>query len=151
MMSIFRCLLAFCMFLFFNVSIYSYKFPLAPLSLCPRSFGVLLSFSIISTYFLISSLTSSLIHWLFKSVLFKKKSVLFSIHSFVYFPVFFTLVISSFILWWEMMLCMMCLIIYWDLTCGLIYRFWAPKSLQMVTAAMKLKDTYSLEGKLWPT
>ena len=27
---------------------------------------------------------------------------------------------------------------------------WAPKSLQMVTAAMKLKDTYSLEGKLWP-
>ena len=31
------------------------------------------------------------------------------------------------------------------------YFFWAPKSLQMVTAAMKLKDTYSLEGKLWPT
>ena len=30
--------------------------------------------------------------------------------------------------------------------------FWgAPKSLQMVTAAMKLKDVYSLEGKLWPT
>ena len=28
---------------------------------------------------------------------------------------------------------------------------WAPKSLQMVTAAMKLKDAYSLEGKLWPT
>ena len=27
----------------------------------------------------------------------------------------------------------------------------APESLQMVTAAMKLKDTYSLEGKLWPT
>ena len=26
--------------------------------------------------------------------------------------------------------------------------FWAPKSLQMVTAAMELKDTYSLEGKL---
>ena len=26
--------------------------------------------------------------------------------------------------------------------------FWAPKSLQMVIAAMKLKDTYSLEGKL---
>ena len=26
--------------------------------------------------------------------------------------------------------------------------FWAPKSLQMLTAAMKLKDTYSLEGKL---
>ena len=26
-----------------------------------------------------------------------------------------------------------------------------PKSLQMVTAAMKLKDAFSLEGKLWPT
>ena len=26
---------------------------------------------------------------------------------------------------------------------------WTPKSLQMVTAAMKLKDAYSLEGKLW--
>ena len=30
--------------------------------------------------------------------------------------------------------------------------FWrAPESLQMVIAAMKLKDAYSLEGKLWPT
>ena len=29
--------------------------------------------------------------------------------------------------------------------------FWAPESLQMVTAAMKLKDAYSLEGKLCPT
>ena len=29
--------------------------------------------------------------------------------------------------------------------------FGAPKSLQMGTAAMKLKDAYSLEGKLWPT
>ena len=29
--------------------------------------------------------------------------------------------------------------------------FWAPKSLQMVTAAMKLKDTCSLEGKLRST
>ena len=29
--------------------------------------------------------------------------------------------------------------------------FWAPKSLQMVTAAIKLKDAYSLEEKLWPT
>ena len=28
---------------------------------------------------------------------------------------------------------------------------WAPKSLQMVTAAMKLKDVYSLEEKLWQT
>ena len=26
--------------------------------------------------------------------------------------------------------------------------FWAPKSLQMVIAAMKLKDAYFLEGKL---
>ena len=30
--------------------------------------------------------------------------------------------------------------------------FWGvPKTLQMVTAAMKLKDAYSLEEKLWPT
>ena len=29
--------------------------------------------------------------------------------------------------------------------------FWAPKWLQIVTAAMKLKDVYSLEEKLWPT
>ena len=29
--------------------------------------------------------------------------------------------------------------------------FLAPKSLQLVTEAMKLKDAYSLEGKLWPT
>ena len=28
---------------------------------------------------------------------------------------------------------------------------WAPKSLQMVTAAMKLKDACSLKEKLWPT
>ena len=34
--------------------------------------------------------------------------------------------------------------------CQTLY-FWAPKSLQMVTEAMKLKDAYSLEGKLWPT
>ena len=35
-----------------------------------------------------------------------------------------------------------------------IYFFWGggpPKSPQMVTTAMILKDTYSLEGKLWPT
>ena len=31
------------------------------------------------------------------------------------------------------------------------FLFSAPKSLQKVTAAMKLKDAYSLEGKLWPT
>ena len=29
--------------------------------------------------------------------------------------------------------------------------FWGSKSLQMVTAAMKLKDASSLEGKLWQT
>ena len=29
--------------------------------------------------------------------------------------------------------------------------FWAPKSLWTVIAVMKLKDTFSLEGKLWPT
>ena len=29
--------------------------------------------------------------------------------------------------------------------------FWAPKSLQIVIAAMKLKNVYSSEGKLWPT
>ena len=29
--------------------------------------------------------------------------------------------------------------------------FWAPKSLQMVIAAMQLRDAYSLEGKLWTT
>ena len=32
-----------------------------------------------------------------------------------------------------------------------IYFGGAPKSLWMVIAAMKLKDAYSLEGKLWPT
>ena len=32
-----------------------------------------------------------------------------------------------------------------------IFFSWTPKSLQTVTAAMKLKDTYSLDGKLWPT
>ena len=34
---------------------------------------------------------------------------------------------------------------------GSDFIFGGPKSLQMVTEAMKLKDTYSLEGKLWPT
>ena len=29
--------------------------------------------------------------------------------------------------------------------------FWAPKSLRMVITAMKLKDAYSLQGKLRPT
>ena len=29
--------------------------------------------------------------------------------------------------------------------------FWSPKSLQMVIAAMILKDAYPFEGKLWPT
>ena len=31
-----------------------------------------------------------------------------------------------------------------------LFIFLPPKSLQMVIAAMKLKDAYSLEGKLWP-
>ena len=31
---------------------------------------------------------------------------------------------------------------------GSDFIFWAPKSLRMVAAAMKLKDAYSLEGKL---
>ena len=31
------------------------------------------------------------------------------------------------------------------------FRFWAPESLQMLTAAMKLKDAYFLEGKLRPS
>ena len=34
---------------------------------------------------------------------------------------------------------------------GWLYFWGAPKSLQMVIAVMKLKDAYSLEGKLWPT
>ena len=34
--------------------------------------------------------------------------------------------------------------------CQTLY-FWALKSLQMVTAAMTLKDAHSLEEKLWPT
>ena len=37
-----------------------------------------------------------------------------------------------------------------EIVCQTLF-FWALKSLQMVIAAMKLKDTYSLEGKLWPT
>ena len=41
----------------------------------------------------------------------------------------------------------------WEIEGGTVetvsdFIFWAPKSLQMVTAVMKLKDTYSLEGKL---
>ena len=41
---------------------------------------------------------------------------------------------------------------WWErLTEGETLFFWAPKSLQMVTAAMNLKDIYSLEEKLWPT
>ena len=31
------------------------------------------------------------------------------------------------------------------------FLFWGPKSLQMLTAAMKLEDTCFLEGKLWQT
>ena len=36
----------------------------------------------------------------------------------------------------------------WNFCCSI---FWVPKSLQMMTAAMKLKDTCSLEEKLWPS
>ena len=36
----------------------------------------------------------------------------------------------------------------WEIDGEAVEFFWAPKSLQVVTAAMKLKDTYSLEGKL---
>ena len=44
----------------------------------------------------------------------------------------------------------------WEIDGGTVetvtdFIFLGPKWLQMVTAAMKLKDTYSLEGKLWPT
>ena len=31
------------------------------------------------------------------------------------------------------------------------FPYWAPKSLQMMTAAMKIKYAYSMEGKLWAT
>ena len=34
---------------------------------------------------------------------------------------------------------------------GKQWKHWAPKLLQMITAAMKLKDTCSLRVKLWPT
>ena len=43
------------------------------------------------------------------------------------------------ITWWQM----------WK-QCQTLF-FGAPKSLQMVTAAMKLKDAYSLKEKVWPT
>ena len=44
----------------------------------------------------------------------------------------------------------------WEIDGGTVetvsdFIFWAPKSRQMVTAAIKLKDAYSLEEKLWPT
>ena len=40
----------------------------------------------------------------------------------------------------------------WETDGGTVsdFIFWAPKSLQMVTAATKLKDAYSLEENLWP-
>ena len=49
-----------------------------------------------------------------------------------------------------------CPITSWDIDWETVetvsdFIFWAPKSLQMVIAAMKLKDAYSLEEKLWPT
>ena len=39
----------------------------------------------------------------------------------------------------------------WQIDGETDFHLCAPKSLQMVTAAMKLKDAYSLEEKLWPT
>ena len=41
----------------------------------------------------------------------------------------------------------------WQIDGGIVADFilWATKSLQIVIADMKLKDTYSFEGKLWPT
>ena len=40
----------------------------------------------------------------------------------------------------------------WQIDAETVAEFiWAPKSLQMVIAAMKSKDAYSLEGKLWST
>ena len=44
----------------------------------------------------------------------------------------------------------------WEIDGGTVetvsdFIFGFPESLQMVIAAMKLKDAYSLEGKLWPT
>ena len=45
----------------------------------------------------------------------------------------------------------------WQIDKGKQWKQWqtlfleAPKSPQMMTAAMKLKDAYSLKGKLWPT
>ena len=45
-------------------------------------------------------------------------------------------------------------IISWEIdgeTVETVSDFGAPESLQMVIAAMKLKDAYSLEKKLWPT
>ena len=46
-------------------------------------------------------------------------------------------------------------VIWWQIdgeTVETVADFWgAPKSLQMVIAAMKLKDSYSLERKLWLT
>ena len=47
-------------------------------------------------------------------------------------------------------------IISWEIDGGTVetvadFIFLGSKTLQMVTAAMKLKDAYSLKGKLWPT
>ena len=38
-----------------------------------------------------------------------------------------------------------------EMVADFFFFFWAPKSLQVLIAAMKLKDTYFLEEKLWPT
>ena len=39
----------------------------------------------------------------------------------------------------------------WEIDDSVRLFFWAPKSLKMMIAAMKLKDAYSLEGELGPT
>ena len=50
-----------------------------------------------------------------------------------------------------LLLCCFCCCFFFNISqwkqCQTLF-FWAPKSLKMVTAAMKLKDAYSLEGKL---
>ena len=62
-----------------------------------RFWSVISSLSFAARYFLISSLISSVIHWLFSSML-------LSLHVFVFFAVFFLLISSCIALWSEKML-----------------------------------------------
>ena len=55
-------------------------------------------------------------------------------------PVFWPPDVKNWLIWKELDM-KQCQTLFWG----------APKSLQMVTVAMKLKDAYSLEEKLWPT